>query len=112
MFVRASADAYALAVLSAARKLDWKALRGVLGYKKAALADEGEVARVTGCVPGAVPPFGCLWPGVRTLVDESLMAQGDSINFNAGLRTASLRMSVDDYLRVSGGERAAFTADT
>ena len=110
MFVRASAEGgYALAVLSAARRVDWKALRALLGYKRAALADEAEVAAVTGCVPGAVPPFGCLWPGVRTLVDESLVAQGDAINFNAGLRTASVHMSVADYLRVSRGTRGVFT---
>ena len=57
--------------------------------------------RLTGCVPGAVPPFGSLW-GVRTLVDGSLLQQGPGINFNAGLRTRSVAMRTDDYVRVEG----------
>ena len=54
---------------------------------------------ITGCVPGAVPPFGSIW-GLKTYMDDSLQEQGEEINFNAGLRTNSVRMSVADYLRV------------
>ena len=69
-------------------------------------------------------PFGSLW-GLKTYMDTSLqeqarlvwspsrardhrhsyrpfLAQGDTINFNAGLRTHSVSMSVAEYLRVEG----------
>lgn len=54
---------------------------------------------MTGCLPGAVPPFGSSF-NVPTIVDESLKKQGDTINFNCGLRTHSFRMKVEDYLSV------------
>ena len=69
------------------------------GFKSSRFASEEEVLQITGCVPGAVPPFGSVW-GLKTYMDESLKAQGDSINFNAGLRTHSVRMSVVDYIAV------------
>jgi prolyl-tRNA editing enzyme YbaK/EbsC (Cys-tRNA(Pro) deacylase) len=31
-------------------------------------------------------------------VDESLKLQGETINFNCGLRTHSMRLKVEDYL--------------
>ena len=67
--------------------------------KSTRFASEDEVKRVTGCVPGAVPPFGSCF-GLRTFVDESLRKQGDTINFNAGLRTFSVSMTFDDYFAV------------
>jgi len=36
----------------------------------------------------------------HTYVDKSLVEQGDSINFNAGLRTKSCQISTADYLEV------------
>ncbi len=94
---------YALLVLSASRRLDWKVLRKELG-RKTQLATEETVYSITGCVPGAVPPFGSLFCAVspsakvRTLLDPSLQQQGSTINFNAGLRTASIGMAVQDYI--------------
>ena len=91
---------FCLAVLSAAAKADLGKLKKLLGVKDLSMATEAEVMGVTGCVPGAVPPFGSLFEGVLTVVDVSLARQGDTINFNAGLRTESVGMSVADYLRI------------
>lgn len=50
---------------------------------------------------GSVPPFGSVFKGeVPTFCDHSLVRQGETINFNCGLRTASIAMSVHDYLAV------------
>ena len=92
---------YVLAVLSAARGADLKALKALLGAPRLSLASIEEVRALTGCVPGAVPPFGSLFPGVATVVDASLREQGSEINFNAGLRSVSVTgLSVDEYLAV------------
>ncbi len=65
------------------------------------MASADDVRSVTGCISGAVPPFGSLFPGVVTVVDESLREQGETINFNAGLRTRSvINLAVRDYLDV------------
>lgn len=95
----ASAEQVVLVVLAADRKLDSKRLKKELRAKGTRFVDPEEVRRLTGCVPGAVPPFGSLW-GVRTLVDGSLLEQGPGINFNAGLRTRSVAMRTDDYVRI------------
>ena len=54
-----------------------------INKKKLRLADAATVKRSTGCIPGAVPPFGSIFEGVSTYVDNSLKEQGDTINFNA-----------------------------
>lgn len=100
--------AFFLAVMSAARLFDWKLLKKMTGGKSLRFASEEEVAKTTRCVPGAVPPFGSLFH-IRTLLDQSLIDQGNVINFNAGLRTRSVSMSVSDYLRVESPTIGNFT---
>jgi Ala-tRNA(Pro) deacylase len=51
--------------------------------------------QISGCISGAVPPFGSVF-NIPTYMDLSLRTV-DSIDFNAGLRTDSLRMSQKDY---------------
>jgi Ala-tRNA(Pro) deacylase len=96
--------------MSAARAVDWKALRAAAGCKQLALASLDDVWSLTGCVVGAVPPFGSLFAGCTTLVDRSLLDQGDKINFNAALRTVSvLGLPVAAYLALEKPALAAFT---
>lgn len=100
-----SGATFILAVMSAARSLDWPKLRGLAGQPKVTMAALSDVAAATGCLPGAVPPFGSLFGGapgtVATFVDESVLEQGPVINFNAGLRTLSVvGLPVKEYLRV------------
>jgi prolyl-tRNA editing enzyme YbaK/EbsC (Cys-tRNA(Pro) deacylase) len=80
---QAEQQQYALAVMAADRKVDWKLLRKKLGKKSRLVAKE-DVLQVSGCVSGAVPPFGSmLQTPAKTLVDVSLRDQGATINFNA-----------------------------
>lgn len=94
-----ASEGLVLAVISAAAKLDSKLLRQTCGWKSTRFASEEEVLSLTGCLPGAVPPFGSLW-GIPTYMDASLREQGDTIHFNAGLRTTSVAMRLQEYLRV------------
>ena len=96
-----------LAIIAASEKMDSKAFKKVGGFKSTKFASEEEVYALTGCRPGAVPPFGSLW-GVRTFVDNSLLEQGDEINFNSGLKTHSVRMTTADYLEVEAPVVASF----
>lgn len=88
-----------LAVMSASRKLDSKVFKKLTSSKSLRFATEQEVFQTTKCIPGAVPPFGSIF-GVKTYMDESLRTQGDSINFNAGLRTKSVTMRLEDFITV------------
>ena len=108
--VLAHGTPFVLAVMSAARAMDLGAVRTLLGVKKIALAGLEDVYSLTGVVVGAVPPFGSLFPGVVTIVDESIVTQGKSINFNAALRTVSvIGLPVDEYLTIERPRVAAFT---
>jgi Ala-tRNA(Pro) deacylase len=107
---------YVLAVMSAARTAEWALLRKALGTAKLNMATTEEVRAITGCVPGAVPPFGSLFDTaaaggpVRTVLDASVRAQGPVINFNAGLRTLSvIALPVEDYLRLEQPTELEFT---
>lgn len=83
-----------LAVVPADCKLSWKKVRAIYG-KGTRMATEDEVRNVTGCVPGAVPPFASAFPTASIcLADASLPPV---INFNCGLRTRSIRMSRVEY---------------
>jgi Ala-tRNA(Pro) deacylase len=89
---------YYLAVLGGSKRFSSKAFKKIINVKSLRFANEEEVFTITGCVTGAVPPFGSVF-GVPTWIDRS-MSKETSINFNCGLRTHSMSMSYDDYFKV------------
>ena len=81
---------YHLAVFSASQKFSSKEFRKIIGTKKMRFAKPDEVYSLSGCISGAVPPFGNLFiEPIPTYVDESL-SLNEFINFNCGLRTHSI----------------------
>jgi len=94
-------DRFMLAVLSADRKLDSRALQRILGARKMRFATREELAAETGgLVPGSVPPFGEPILSYPLYVDESIVGN-ERIAFNAALLTRSIVMSTTDYLAVA-----------
>ncbi len=105
LVVRAD-DRYAHIVLPANLRTDNAALRALLGTRKIRFATTEELLEVTGCEPGAVPPFGTLFD-LPVLVDERLSAN-DEISFNAGSTSVSIRMRCEDFVRLSGATVGRF----
>ena len=72
-----------LLVVSAARQIDWKLVKKVVG--KVELVSFDDVPSLTGCISGAVPPFGSILGNqpIPTFMDISLQEQGEIICFNA-----------------------------
>lgn len=97
---------YVHLVLPGDRKVDNARLRGLLGTRTLRFATREELAMLTGCEPGAVPPFGNLFD-LPVLVDETLAAQ-DEIAFNAGSHTVSVTMRAADFVRLSEATIARF----
>ena len=87
-------------VLPGHRRVDNARLRAILGTRTLRFATPEELFSLTGCVPGAVPPFGNLF-GLPVFVDEPL-AEREEIAFNAGSNTVSIVMPCADFLRLSG----------
>jgi len=91
--------AFALAVLPAIYKVNFKQLAKVLGVKKVKLADEKDMAALFPDVEvGAEPPFGNLYE-LQTVVDEHL-AEDEDIVFQAGTHKDTIRMKYADYERL------------
>lgn len=68
-------EEFTLIVLPAHLSCDTKKIASILGIanSKIRMATEEEVRKISGCIPGAVPPFGALFPqNVKTLIDEKM----------------------------------------
>jgi prolyl-tRNA editing enzyme YbaK/EbsC (Cys-tRNA(Pro) deacylase) len=101
-------DAFRLFVLSAHRKLDSAAIKQRFGAKKTRFATPGELAELTGLVPGSVPPFGQPILPFPLYVDPSVF-ENERIAFNAGSLTDSIIMPISDYRRLAGAEVFRFS---
>jgi prolyl-tRNA editing enzyme YbaK/EbsC (Cys-tRNA(Pro) deacylase) len=86
-------------VLPADRRVDNARLRRLLDARRLRFVTPDELQALTGCVPGAVPPFGNLF-GLDVLVDEEL-TRCEEIAFNAGSRAVSITMRCADFVRLA-----------
>ena len=91
-------DKFIMLVLSAAKKIDSKKVKEILGAKSLRFATPEEVTQLTGCIPGGVPPFANIF-GLELLVDRTIQIN-KFMAFNAGERTKSLKLKTTDYLRL------------
>jgi len=98
---------YALAVLPAPLRIQFKALAAAAGVKKCQLASESEFQQLfSDCELGAMPPFGTLY-NLPTYADQSLTADSEIV-FNAGTHAEAVRMGYADYARLSNVRVATF----
>ena len=86
---------FVLCILPADKKLDTKKVKDVMESKNLRFANEEELKEQTGCVKGAVPPFGNLL-GVTMIVDKKVFEE-DYMAFNAGSLEHSIKMKTKDY---------------
>jgi Ala-tRNA(Pro) deacylase len=93
-------DDFRLLVVSAALTVDWGLVKKQFQTKKARMADREELLRLTGLVPGSVPPLGRPILPLDLFVDPSVCAN-PVIAFNAGSLTDSIVLPIEDYLRVA-----------
>lgn len=102
-------DEFKIFVISAALKLDSKAIRKHLGVRASRFANKEELAELTGLVPGSVPPFGEPILPFKLYVDESI-TRNERIAFNAGSLTDSIVMSTEDYVALAQPEVFRFSS--
>jgi Ala-tRNA(Pro) deacylase len=91
-------EKFVMLVLSAAKKIDSKKVKRLLGADSLRFATPDEVTQLTGCLPGGVPPFGSIFD-LELVVDKSV-TENEFMAFNAGERTKSLKLKTEDYLRL------------
>ncbi len=83
--------------LSADRKIDFKKAARVAGVGRLFLASPADVFRVTGCEIGSVSPFSGTISNLKTFFDRQIL-ENETIEFNIGLHTDSVRMKSADLL--------------
>ncbi|MFQ6041632.1 MAG: aminoacyl-tRNA deacylase [Candidatus Poribacteria bacterium] len=105
LVVKADEQYYHL-IISAAKRVDNKKLRKILGTRRVRFANGEELVELTGCQPGAVPPFGNLF-GLPVFMDDALLSE-ETVYFNCGSHTVSLRMSRADLERATGAQIVDF----
>jgi Ala-tRNA(Pro) deacylase len=105
LVVRAD-ERFVQCVLPAHLKADNARLRELVGTRKLRFATPEELKTLTGCGPGAVPPFGNLF-GLPVLVDEAL-CRNERVAFNAGSNAVSITMRCDDLVRLAGARICRF----
>ncbi len=94
---------YKLFVLSASKKADSTLIKKHFGVKKLRFANADELMKLTGLVPGSVPPFGKPILDMDLFIDKSINNNA-RIAFNAGSLTDSIIMNMEDYLKIAQAE--------
>jgi Ala-tRNA(Pro) deacylase len=98
VLVKAGED-YLMCLLPAIHLIDFDQLKAILGTEDVRLALEDEVSRLfPDCAVGAEPPFGS-WYDLSLYYDASL-DECDSIVFNAGTHTDTVRMRWHDFKKL------------
>jgi len=87
------------AVVPVSGSLDLKALAGVLGGKRAAMAEPARAERSSGYVVGGISPLGQR-TGLRTVVDETAELH-DTVHVSGGRRGLSVELAPADLVRLT-----------
>lgn len=90
---------YYLAVLPGDHRLSFDKVKAHTG-KRASMASLDKVQELTGCQPGAVPPFS-FHEDLKLLVDPEVARQDPEIVFNAGSLERSIFLHTQDYMSIT-----------
>jgi Ala-tRNA(Pro) deacylase len=90
---------YVNCVVPGDQRLDYEAIRGLLGGRSAHLARPSSAGQLTGCPMGAVTPFS-FHPELDLVADSRLLEQPQVV-FNAGRLDLSLSLTPEEYLRAA-----------
>lgn len=88
-----------LVIAEATRKIDLKALTGIIREDRLSFASAERLRRLLGVEAGAVSPFGLINDAnkeVRVIIDRSLQAAG-MVNFHPNINTVTLGLSFSDF---------------
>ncbi|QLB16559.1 hypothetical protein A6B40_02640 [Mannheimia varigena] len=99
-----------LAILPADYQADLSKIAEHLGGLRASLASPAEVAELTDCVFGAIPPFS-FHSDLLLVAEPSLFERYDELAFNAGTLERSIILNTVDYQRIVNPTLVKFAKD-
>ncbi len=101
LFLKDAGGQFWLVTVDQARRVDLKALAGVIGAKKLSFAKAEDMERLLGITPGAVTPLAAINDGagaVRVVIDAEL-AVAAQVNVHPLRNTATVGLPGPDLLR-------------
>lgn len=99
-----------LTILPADYQADLSKIAEHLGGLRASLASPAEVAELTDCVFGAIPPFS-FHSDLLLVAEPSLFERYDELAFNAGTLERSIILNTADYQRIVNPTLVKFAKD-
>ena len=90
---------YALANVPGDCRLDFEGIRAHFNADSVAMAPREKAQALTGCVPGAIPPFS--FNEKLHLLADPLIRENEEVVFNAGRLDRSIFMKLEDYVRIA-----------
>lgn len=109
--VMKTGDNFGIFVLSAARTIDSRKLKDYFKVRRIRFATKEELDALTGLPSGAVPPFGRPVFDLNLYADNSIL-ENEFIAFNAGSLTTSIKMKVEDYIKIVNPVVFSFSVKT
>lgn len=105
--VKADGQDY-MCVLPACCRINFEALKSVLGVEQVELADEAHLSELfADCQLGAEPPFGSFY-GLPTIMDDRL-EDDEYIVFQGGTHDRAIRMGMAEYKRIESPRIFSFS---
>ena len=97
-----------MCVLPACCRINFEALKSVLGVEQVDLADEAHFSELfADCQLGAEPPFGSFY-GLPTIMDDRL-EDDEYIVFQGGTHDRAIRMGMAEYKRIESPRIFSFS---
>ncbi len=114
LFLKDSGGQFWLVAVEHSRRVDLKALAGVIGAKKLSFGKAEDMERLLGVTPGSVTPLAALndaGGAVRVVLDQELAA-ADAVHVHPLRNTATIGLSGADLVRALGawGHEPLFAA--
>lgn len=97
-----------LALVSAPREVDLKALARALGEKKVHLASQKQAEQLTGLQTGGISPLALLKHNFQVVVDDTAYAL-EEIYISGGQRGLNIRLPTDELIKLTNAIIAAIS---
>lgn len=104
-FILRTKRGFIAAIISGATRMSYKKIKKQLWLRDISMADPQTVLEETGAEVGYVS---LIQPSINTIVDERLLQTGEGYG-GCGVPNHTLRIKVDDLVRITGAEVFDFT---
>ncbi len=97
-FKKTGAKGFVIVAIQAQKKADLELIRRLIHANEVRLGTKEQLAEITGCGYGELPPFGKIF-SVQLVMDKDLLNE-EKVYFNAGSLTSSIVLNPNEIVRL------------